>query len=60
MGGQTTYLPIKVNTAGVVPIIFASALLYFPAGSRMKILNEVIKEKPDSKHIDLCCNGVQF
>ena len=24
-------------------------------GSRMKILNEVIKEKPDSKHIDLCC-----
>ena len=31
MGGQTTYLPIKVNTAGVVPIIFASALLYLPA-----------------------------
>ena len=26
----------------------------------MKILNEVIKEKPDSKHIDLCCNGVQI
>jgi preprotein translocase subunit SecY len=31
MGGQATYLPIKVNTAGVVPIIFASALLYIPA-----------------------------
>ena len=31
MGGQSTYLPIKVNTAGVIPIIFASALLYFPA-----------------------------
>ena len=31
MGGQATYLPIKVNTAGVIPIIFASALLYFPA-----------------------------
>ena len=31
MGGHSTYLPIKVNTAGVVPIIFASALLYFPA-----------------------------
>ncbi|MEE1044177.1 MAG: preprotein translocase subunit SecY [Olegusella sp.] len=31
MGGQSTYLPIKVNTAGVVPIIFASALLYLPA-----------------------------
>ena len=31
MGGQSTYLPIKVNTAGVIPIIFASALLYVPA-----------------------------
>jgi len=31
MTGQSTYLPIKVNTAGVVPIIFASAILYFPA-----------------------------
>lgn len=31
MGGQATYLPVKVNTAGVVPIIFASALLYIPA-----------------------------
>ena len=31
MGGQATYLPIKVNTAGVVPIIFASAILYLPA-----------------------------
>ena len=31
MGGQTTYLPVKVNTAGVVSIIFASAILYLPA-----------------------------
>ncbi len=31
MQGQSTYLPVKVNTAGVVPIIFASAILYFPA-----------------------------
>ena len=31
MTGQATYLPVKVNTAGVVPIIFASAILYFPA-----------------------------
>ena len=31
MGGTSTYLPLKVNTAGVIPIIFASALLYFPA-----------------------------
>ncbi|MEO0070136.1 MAG: preprotein translocase subunit SecY [candidate division WOR-3 bacterium] len=30
-GGQSTYLPIKVNTAGVIPIIFAISILYFPA-----------------------------
>jgi len=28
--GQSTYLPLKVNTAGVLPIIFAVSLLYFP------------------------------
>jgi preprotein translocase subunit SecY len=31
MGGQSTYIPLKVNTAGVIPIIFASSVLYFPA-----------------------------
>lgn len=31
MGGQSTYIPLKVNAAGVIPIIFASCLLYFPA-----------------------------
>jgi preprotein translocase subunit SecY len=30
-GGQSTYIPIKVNMAGVVPVIFASSLLYLPA-----------------------------
>lgn len=29
--GQTTYLPLKVNTAGVIPPIFASSLLMFPS-----------------------------
>ena len=29
-GGQSTYLPLKVNSAGVLPIIFAVSLLYFP------------------------------
>lgn len=29
-GGQTTHLPLKVNTAGVIPPIFASSLLMFP------------------------------
>ncbi len=31
MGGQSTYIPLKVNAAGVIPIIFASCILYFPA-----------------------------
>jgi preprotein translocase subunit SecY len=30
-GGSTTYIPIKVNQAGVIPVIFASSLLYIPA-----------------------------
>lgn len=29
-GGHTTYLPLKVNQAGVIPIIFASSVLVFP------------------------------
>ena len=31
LGGQSTYIPMKVNNAGVIPIIFASSVLYFPA-----------------------------
>ncbi len=30
-GGQSTHLPLKVNTAGVIPPIFASSILMFPA-----------------------------
>ncbi len=30
-GGQSTYIPLKVNQAGVMPIIFAVSLLLFPA-----------------------------
>jgi preprotein translocase subunit SecY len=29
-GGTTTYIPLKVNQAGVIPVIFASSLLYLP------------------------------
>jgi preprotein translocase subunit SecY len=31
MGGQSTYIPLKVNTAGVIPVIFATSILLFPA-----------------------------
>jgi preprotein translocase subunit SecY len=30
-GGSSTYIPLKVNMAGVIPVIFASSLLYIPA-----------------------------
>ena len=30
LGGTTTYIPIKVNQAGVIPVIFASSMLYLP------------------------------
>lgn len=30
MGGQMTYLPLRVNSGGVIPVIFASSLLAFP------------------------------
>ena len=31
MGGNTTYIPMKVNMAGVIPVIFATSIMYFPA-----------------------------
>jgi preprotein translocase subunit SecY len=30
MGGQSTHLPLKINTGGVIPVIFASSILTFP------------------------------
>ncbi|MBI3003303.1 MAG: preprotein translocase subunit SecY, partial [candidate division NC10 bacterium] len=30
-GGQSTHIPLRVNTAGVIPVIFASSILVFPA-----------------------------
>ena len=33
-GGTSTYIPLKVNQAGVIPVIFASSLLYIPGAHR--------------------------
>jgi preprotein translocase subunit SecY len=30
-GGQSSFLPLRINTAGVIPVIFASSILMFPA-----------------------------
>ncbi len=31
MGGQSTYIPLKINTAGVIPVILATSVMLFPA-----------------------------
>lgn len=45
MGGQTTHLPLRVNTAGVIPPIFASSILMFPGTiaqfSSVQILQDI-------------------
>jgi preprotein translocase subunit SecY len=47
-GGQSTHLPLKVNTAGVIPPIFASSIIMFPA----TIANFLpVKEIPSLQYI---------
>jgi len=46
-GGSSTYIPLKVNQSGVIPIIFASSVLYFPA-----LISTVIQWKPLRSFID--------
>ena len=35
VGGQSTFIPLKVNTAGVIPVIFASSLMSIPQYDRL-------------------------
>ena len=42
-GGQNTYIPLKVNQSGVVPIIFASSMLYLPL-----LVTQVLPSDPGS------------
>ncbi len=42
-GGQTTHLPLKVNPSGVIPPIFASSLLMFPATIASFVQNDWVK-----------------
>ena len=41
MGGQSTHLPLKVNSGGVIPVIFASSILAFP-----QTLGLVVQDSP--------------
>ncbi|MGH2795821.1 MAG: preprotein translocase subunit SecY, partial [Actinomycetota bacterium] len=47
-GGSSTYIPLKVNQAGVIPIIFASSLLYLPVLAATIMQNEGFKNWVDS------------
>jgi preprotein translocase subunit SecY len=42
-GGSSTYIPLKVNQAGVIPIIFASSVLYIPSLLQNVIQNQTIQ-----------------
>lgn len=42
-GGQSTYIPLKVNQSGVVPIIFASSVLYLP-----QLIAQILPSDPGS------------
>ena len=58
-GGQTSHLPLRINTAGVIPPIFASSILMFPATianfSNVEILNKMSDYfRPDSIIYNIC------
>jgi preprotein translocase subunit SecY len=42
-GGQSTYIPLRVNQAGVIPIIFAQSLILFPATIASIIPNDFLR-----------------
>ncbi|MEJ5329533.1 MAG: preprotein translocase subunit SecY [Desulfobaccales bacterium] len=48
LGGQTTHLPLKLNVSGVIPPIFASSLLMFPATISSFIRVEWVKNMVDA------------
>jgi len=61
-GGQTSHLPLRINTAGVIPPIFASSILMFPATianfSNVEFLNRMSDYfRPDSLLYNVCFVG---
>jgi preprotein translocase subunit SecY len=49
-GGQSTHLPLKVNTAGVIPPIFASSILMFPQQIASFLNNSYARAFADALH----------
>ena len=48
MGGQSTHLPLRVNTGGVIPVIFASSILTFPQTFGLFSENRVVQSIIDA------------
>src|SRR6185295_11032200 len=46
-GGQNTYLPLRVNTAGVIPVIFASSVIMVPATIAQLIKQDWVQKIAD-------------
>ena len=51
LGGQSTHLPLRVNTSGVIPVIFASSILTFPQTLGIVSKNAYLKSFIDSIRI---------
>ena len=51
-GGSSTYIPLKVNQAGIIPIIFASSVLYIPSLLQNVVQNQSIQNFIDTHLIN--------
>lgn len=47
-GGQSTHIPLKLNTAGVIPVIFASSIIAFPVTIARFTNNQAIRDFVDA------------
>ena len=52
-GGQSTFMPIKVNMSGVMPVIFASSILSLPPTVQMFISNKISEDSGWNKFFDI-------
>jgi preprotein translocase subunit SecY len=47
-GGQSTHIPLRVNTAGVIPVIFASSIIVFPTTIARFTNNQMLRDFVDA------------
>jgi len=62
-GGQSTYIPFKINTAGVMPVIFAGAVLNIPRfliGAFSEKFEIIAKLAPYMMHTNIVYNVIEF